>query len=172
MTKNLETELERELEEARKVVENYGSPNQTKVKGMVLNNFHQYLPGHMFRVAIEKRQDEQDIPIREAEKRFYERCGWKYTEDNTSSEKYLLTTFRQYFQDIDNALNKVCSKEEMQSLNDLAERNHRFYDERKDYSHPQPIELLGKTLVEQIDTLYRAYLILRQQGYNKTDLTA
>jgi hypothetical protein len=173
MKEEIESELEREIQEAEKVLEKYDSSlSLTKIKGMVLNNFHQYLPGHCFRVAIEKIQSELDIPIGEANRRFDERCGLNYNDDKILSEKYLSTSYKQFFQDFDSALEEASSEAIMQSLHDLSERNHRLYDERKDCSHPKPIEQLGKTIDEQIDVLYRAYLILRRQGYFKLDLTA
>lgn len=173
MTGNLEHELEIEVQEARLILENSRVPiNDTKLKWAVLSNFHQYLPGHIFRIGIEKREGELDIPIREAERRFCERCGLDYTENDTSSEKYLSTSYRQYFKDIDDALRTASSEEVMRLLQELSERNHKLYDKRKDYSHPKPIELLGKTIDEQMDVLYKAYSILRGKGYFKADLTA
>jgi hypothetical protein len=174
MVNNLEDELEIEFANMKeKLSEQYRTPTDTEIKKRIIINFPTKIPAsNHYRMGIEENEDKLDIPIRDYYRERYSALGLNFNEDG-SSEKYLSTTHRKFFQDIDQSLVEAgVSEEIMNNLYELKKTKVQLGKEYKYNYKPDPMDLLSKSIDQQIAILYDAYKILRKKGYDKSDITA
>lgn len=180
----LEQELQEELEETRK--RHTFCKTDLDIKGMTMNNFFCHFPGGPKRIDAENYRGLDNntvagyfLEIQEGLANGRKFAGNPTAEQETNrwkkytSDKFNSMTYREFYQDIDNALREAgISEETMQKLYGMHERHKALRETGEGFDYHECLKFLGKTKTQRVKTQYKAYVALRKKGYGKNDLTA
>lgn len=192
-TKNdLEKELQEEIEEEQKRWDMTFTRSPIPILSeidrlsLVMNNFFCKFPGGSQRLSDEEYRGLDNnavVGYRIQTKKSLDE-GTKFGDGMTldkivslwkkrNSKKFNSITYRQFYQDIDDALREAgVSDETMQKLYEMHERHKAARETSEGFDYHESSCLLGNENAERILLQYRAYAVLRKKGYSKNDLTA